>query len=407
MMKDYIALPTEDIEDGARIPENRSWTFQYGSQNKYHSIFTYSSSSTLNADFFDQGYIKPPPDSLSSLICHYLLVTASYFFLILTAPCTLWFSLKRLPQHERALVFRLGRMQSIKGPGLICVLPWIDHWQKVDLRMRAFSIPPQQLILIDGTIVEIGAEIRFRISDVIKSVTRIQNLDDSVRALGQVILVNSLHPKNVAELNTEKSIINGKIQAQMNAATLPWGLEVSQVEMSPPKVLQVGTGQASPLGSLLSSLQSVLQPTSQPLTSTPVSNVNTSKGNLVHSIMIDKVFPAVVGNGSPNSEGAIYKLEIPGNNGGTFWLDTKAGKTAIGGIAVGWGDPDVTATISSEHFISILNGKLSPLQAYICGHVQIVGNASLLNGLQGILSKLPTSQENFHPKNLTKDIQIV
>lgn len=403
-MRGYSAVPTEDHEDD--LYKNDTWTFQYGSQNKYHSIFTYSSSSNLDSYYFNKGHTEQLSDTLPALICHYFLVTWSYFISFLTAPVTLWFCIKKLPQHERALVFRLGRLQTVKGPGFIYVMPWIDRWKKVDLRMRAFSIPPQQLILADESIVEIGAEIRFRISNVVKSITRIRNLDESVRALGQAVLVNSLHQRTTTELTSERSIINGKIQAEMNAATLPWGLEVSQVDISPPKILHDGTGTASPLGSLLSSLQTVLQPSLMPA-SMPMANEDHMKDNVIHKIITEKVFPAVISNGTPNLEGAVYKLEISGKHGGIFWLDTRAGKTATGAIPFGWGAPDMTATISSEHFVALVNGTSSPLQAYIGGHVNITGNATLLNGLRGILDKLPTAEQALHVESIADDIQIV
>ena len=69
---------------------------------------------------------------------------------------------------------------------------------------------------------ELGAEIRFRISDVIKSVTRIQNLEDSVRALGLSVLVNFVQKKSLSEVNGERASINDKIQVEPKKAPGPY-----------------------------------------------------------------------------------------------------------------------------------------------------------------------------------------
>ena len=80
------------------------------------------------------------------LDCISTLVTwISYGVICITFPCTLWFCLKKLEQWERLIVFRLGRLHGVFGPGIVFIIPWLDRHTRVDMRTKAFSVPPQQV----------------------------------------------------------------------------------------------------------------------------------------------------------------------------------------------------------------------------------------------------------------------
>lgn len=72
----------------------------------------------------------------------------SYFCICLTFPVTLWFCFKKVAQWERLIVFRLGRLRGVLGPGMVFIIPWLDNHTQVDMRTKAFSVPPQQVSLI-------------------------------------------------------------------------------------------------------------------------------------------------------------------------------------------------------------------------------------------------------------------
>ena len=74
---------------------------------------------------------------------------------------------KNLGEFDRLVVFRLGKMIGVKGPGRVIVFPWMDKTKQIDVRATAFAVPPQQFITWDGGIVEIGADIQYCINDVV------------------------------------------------------------------------------------------------------------------------------------------------------------------------------------------------------------------------------------------------
>ena len=81
--------------------------------------------------------------------------------------------MKKLGEFDRLVVFRLGKMIGVKGPGRVLVFPWLDRTKKIDVRAAAFAVPPQQFITCDGGIVEMGAEIQYGIVDVITMVSEV------------------------------------------------------------------------------------------------------------------------------------------------------------------------------------------------------------------------------------------
>ena len=89
--------------------------------------------------------------------------------------------MKKLAEFDRLVVFRLGKMIGVKGPGRVVILPWIDRTKRIDVRPAAFAVPPQQFITIDGGIVEMGAEIQYGIVDVVTMVSEVADHQVNVR----------------------------------------------------------------------------------------------------------------------------------------------------------------------------------------------------------------------------------
>ena len=75
--------------------------------------------------------------------------------------------MKKLGEFDRLVVFRLGKMIGVKGPGRVIVFPWMDKTKQIDVRATAFAVPPQQFITWDGGIVEMGADVQYCINDVV------------------------------------------------------------------------------------------------------------------------------------------------------------------------------------------------------------------------------------------------
>ena len=81
-----------------------------------------------------------------TLVIMWLMTSFSYIFLCLTFPLSYWWCVVRLTEHDRLIIFRLGKMKGVAGPGKGITFPWLDQCKRVDVRASAFSVPPQQFI---------------------------------------------------------------------------------------------------------------------------------------------------------------------------------------------------------------------------------------------------------------------
>ncbi|XP_077173493.1 stomatin-like protein 1 isoform X3 [Paroedura picta] len=179
------------------------------------------------------------PQGLVSRLCHRVVIALVFLVTFLTFPISGWFVLKTVPIYERVIVFRLGRIRAPKGPGLVLLLPFIDQWHRVDLRTRAFSIPPCKLSSQDGALVSIGADVQFRVCDPVLSIMTVKDLNMATRMTAQNVMTKVLLKKYLREIQTEKLRIGNQLLLEINDVTKAWGLEVDRVELFLESVLQV------------------------------------------------------------------------------------------------------------------------------------------------------------------------
>uniref|UniRef100_A0A915LHS3 Band 7 domain-containing protein n=2 Tax=Meloidogyne incognita group TaxID=654580 RepID=A0A915LHS3_MELJA len=165
--------------------------------------------------------------------CANLLVCFAVFLLILTFPISIFFCIKIVNQYERAVIFRLGRLRKggAKGPGLFLVIPCIDEYQKVDLRLVSYSVPPQELLSKDSVTASVDAVIYFRISDATISVVNVENAEASTRLLAMTTLRNILGTKTLSEMLSDRDHISQEMQRSLDEATNDWGVQVERVEV--------------------------------------------------------------------------------------------------------------------------------------------------------------------------------
>ncbi|KAI2575065.1 STOML1 isoform 10, partial [Pan troglodytes] len=90
------------------------------------------------------------------------------------------------------IVFRLGRIRTPQGPGMVLLLPFIDSFQRVDLRTRAFNVPPCKLASKDGAVLSVGADVQFRIWDPVLSVMTVKDLNTATRMTAQNAMTKAL-----------------------------------------------------------------------------------------------------------------------------------------------------------------------------------------------------------------------
>lgn len=140
-------------------------------------------------------------------------------------------SLRVLKEYQRGVVFRLGKVIGLKGPGLIFVFPIIDNLKKVDLRVIAMDVPPQDVITKDNVSVRVNAVTYYRVIDPKKAVLEVTNYMYATNQLAQTTLRSVLGEASLDHLLAERDEINSKLQDILDRMTDPWGIKVSAVEV--------------------------------------------------------------------------------------------------------------------------------------------------------------------------------
>ncbi len=141
-------------------------------------------------------------------------------------------SIKIIKEYERAVVFRLGRLlSSHKGPGIIIIIPFIDKWVRVSLRLIAMDVPPQDVITRDNVSVKVNAVLYFRVVDPNKAITEVEDFMYATSQLAQTTLRSILGMNELDDLLSDRERINTELQNVLDTHTDPWGIKVTAVEV--------------------------------------------------------------------------------------------------------------------------------------------------------------------------------
>ncbi|HSG59053.1 MAG TPA: slipin family protein [Woeseiaceae bacterium] len=143
----------------------------------------------------------------------------------------LYNTIKILQEYERGVVFFLGRFQTVKGPGLIILIPGIQKMTKVDLRVMVLDVPTQDVISKDNVSVHVNAVIYFRIVDPEKAIIRVANAYEATSQLSQTTLRSVLGQHELDEMLSEREKLSHDIQAILDQRTDNWGIKVANVEI--------------------------------------------------------------------------------------------------------------------------------------------------------------------------------
>ncbi len=143
----------------------------------------------------------------------------------------LYNTIKILKEYERGVIFFLGRFQTVKGPGLIILIPGIQKMVKVDLRVIVLDVPTQDVISRDNVSVKVNAVIYFRIVDPEKAIIRVANVFEATSQLSQTTLRSVLGKHELDDMLAERDKLNTDIQALLDQRTDNWGVKVANVEI--------------------------------------------------------------------------------------------------------------------------------------------------------------------------------
>jgi len=140
-------------------------------------------------------------------------------------------SLRILREYERGVVFQLGRFWSVKGPGLIFLIPVVQQMVRVDLRTVVFDVPPQDVITRDNVSVKVNAVVYFRVVDPQKAIIQVVDFLGATSQLSQTTLRAVLGKHELDALLAERERLNLDIQKVLDTQTDAWGIKVSNVEI--------------------------------------------------------------------------------------------------------------------------------------------------------------------------------
>ena len=141
-------------------------------------------------------------------------------------------SIRILLEYQRGVVFRLGKLTRAKGPGLIFLVPWgIERMKKMDLRIVALDIAPQDTITKDNVSVRVNAVVYFRVVDPTTAVIEIEDYYFATSQLAQTTLRSVIGQSELDELLADRERINEIIRDIIDQGTDSWGIEVTAVEI--------------------------------------------------------------------------------------------------------------------------------------------------------------------------------
>ena len=140
-------------------------------------------------------------------------------------------SLKTITQYERGIVFRLGRLRPVYGPGLHLVVPLVERMVRVDTRVVTLTIPPQEVITEDNVPARVNAVVLFNVTDPVKAVMEVENYAIATSQIAQTTLRSVLGRVDLDTVLAHRSALNADLRDIIEAQTEPWGVEVSVVEI--------------------------------------------------------------------------------------------------------------------------------------------------------------------------------
>jgi regulator of protease activity HflC (stomatin/prohibitin superfamily) len=159
-------------------------------------------------------------------VSYTLLITGIIFLLIILAS-----AIRILREYERAVIFRLGRLIKVKGPGIILLIPIVDRMVRVSLRTVVMDVPTQDVITKDNVSIKVNAVVYFRVMQPEKAIIEVENYLFATSQLSQTTLRSILGQSELDELLSQRDKINIELAKIIDSQTEPWGIKVSTVEV--------------------------------------------------------------------------------------------------------------------------------------------------------------------------------
>jgi regulator of protease activity HflC (stomatin/prohibitin superfamily) len=140
-------------------------------------------------------------------------------------------AIKIVPEYQRLVVFRLGRLIGEKGPGVVFIIPIVDRITRISLRIITLDVPTQEVITRDNVTTSVNAVVYYRVVDPNRAVNNVEQYTMATAQLAQTTLRSVAGQAELDELLSERDKLNQKIQSILDEATDPWGIKVTAVEI--------------------------------------------------------------------------------------------------------------------------------------------------------------------------------
>ena len=150
---------------------------------------------------------------------------------IIIVVALLLYSVRIFREYERGVVFLLGRLWKVKGPGLVIIIPVVQQVVRVDLRTRLLDVPPQDVISRDNVTVRVNAVVYYRVIDPEKAIIQVEQFDAATSQLAQTTLRSVLGQHDLDSMLAERERLNTDIRKILDEQTDAWGIKVSIVEL--------------------------------------------------------------------------------------------------------------------------------------------------------------------------------
>jgi regulator of protease activity HflC (stomatin/prohibitin superfamily) len=158
-------------------------------------------------------------------------MTALFISLVVIFFIFFFYSLKIMREYERGVVFFLGRYQTVKGPGVIMLIPSVQQMVSIDIRTIVMDVPSQDIISRDNVSVKVNAVVYFRVINPEKAIINVEDYQQATSQLSQTTLRSVLGHHDLDDMLSERDKLNHDIQQILDKQTEAWGIKVINVEI--------------------------------------------------------------------------------------------------------------------------------------------------------------------------------
>ena len=383
-----------------------SSAFSFESAHSYKSSFKFPKLPNSNRHY--QSLVnnldeENPSQPLISIVFHYVVVALAFLAVVLTAPLSFLLAFKLVQDQDRLLVFRLGRFRNMKGPGLVFILPFVDKITKVDLRVKAFHIPPMLISMNGGGSISVGATVMYSVKDPVTATLSLQDPNHTIRTLGQAVMYHGVNKYSMEQLRRNRNDTNALLKRELSDAVLEWGLEIYDVELShitelsqPPTAVE---DVQEKLGSIMSQMGGIQGLVSAATTFLAEGNYGEIVGHSPQSVtekfhakILESLDDSLV-----DSVGCSYHFVVlqPNETNGSqtareYFLNCKRKPVSFVEADDSFKpfECDVKVTITLEDLIDLVRGNVSGTSLYLRGRVTVEGDMSVLDNLSAFTDRI-------------------